>query len=147
MRRWLSLVFLLVAVLLVAWAGYQGYARLRALEGQVTALANRVQVQEQALKALGERVGKLEEEVFKAPAPPLSLPEVPGAPSAPAWPYALGVVVVAVLLFFLLQLLRGNRGKKEGEARETPPPQENLEAARMEEEGAPPRGDQGEGSR
>ncbi|WP_114312030.1 hypothetical protein [Thermus caldifontis] len=146
MKRWLGLVLLLVALLLAVWAGYQGYARLRALEGRVVALETRVQAQEEALKAVAERVGRLEGEVFKAPAPPLSLPEVPEAPGAPAWPYAVGVVVAAVLLFFLLQLLRGNRGKKEGEAQETPP-QENLEASRMEEEGAPPRGDQGEGSR
>lgn len=137
MKRWLGLLVFLAVALLLAWAGYQGYARLRALEGQVAALANRVQVQEQALKALGDRVGKLEEEVFKTPAPPLSLPEVPTAPSAPTWPYVVGVVVVAVLLFFLLQLLRGNRGKREREAQEAPPP-ENLEASRMEDEGAPP---------
>ncbi|WP_135256010.1 hypothetical protein [Thermus caldilimi] len=138
MKRWLSLVLLLVVALLVVWAGYQGYARLRALEGQVAALEAQVQAQEQALKALGDRVGKLEEEVFKAPSPPLSLPEVPKAPSAPAWPYAVGVVVAAVLLFFLLQLLRGSRGKERGEGQGSPS-QENLEASRMENEGAPPK--------
>jgi cell division protein FtsB len=74
MKRWLSLVLLLVVALLVVWAGYQGYARLRALEGRVTALETRLQAQEQVLKALGERVGKVEEEVFKVPTPPLSLP-------------------------------------------------------------------------
>ncbi|RTH16613.1 hypothetical protein [Thermus scotoductus] len=138
MKRWLSLVLLLVVALLVVWAGYQGYARLRALEGQVAALESRVQAQEQALKALGDRVGKLEQEVFNAPSPPLSLPEVPKAPSAPAWPYAVGVVVAAVLLFFLLQLLRGNRGK-EGAEGQGSSGQENLEASRMENEGAPPK--------
>ncbi|WP_105317008.1 hypothetical protein [Thermus tenuipuniceus] len=138
MKRWLSLVLLLVVALLVVWASYQGYARLRALEGQVAALESRVQAQEQVLKALGDRVGKLEQEVFKAPSPPLSLPEVPKAPSAPAWPYAVGVVVAAVLLFFLLQLLRGNRGK-EGAEGQGSPGQENHEVSRMESEGAPPR--------
>ncbi|HAR68951.1 MAG TPA: hypothetical protein DCR99_04635 [Thermus scotoductus] len=138
MKRWLSLVLLLVVALLVVWAGYQGYARLRALEGQVAALESRVQAQEQALKALGDRVGKLEQEVFNAPSPPLSLPEVPKTPSAPAWPYAVGVVVAAVLLFFLLQLLRGNRGK-EGAEGQGSSGQENHEASRMENEGAPPK--------
>jgi len=138
MKRWLGLVLLLAVALLLVWAGYQGYARLRALEGQVAALEDRVQAQEQALKALGDRVAKLEQEVFNAPSPPLSLPEVPKAPSAPAWPYAVGVVVVAVLLFFLLQLLRGNRGK-EGSEEQGSLGQENHEASRMENEGAPPR--------
>ncbi|MFN4232836.1 hypothetical protein, partial [Thermus sp.] len=137
MKRWLGLILLLVVALLVVWAGYQGYARLRALEGQVAALQARVEAQEQALKALGDRVGRLEEEVFKAPAPPLSLPEVPKAPSAPAWPYAVGVVVAAVLLFFLLQLLRGQREREKVQEPQTPS-QENLEASRMEDEGAPP---------
>ncbi|WP_038058922.1 hypothetical protein [Thermus amyloliquefaciens] len=133
MKRWLGLVLLLVAVLLLAWAGYQGYARLLVLEGQVAALETRVQAQEEVLKALAERVGKLEGEVFKAPAPPLSLPEVPATPGAPTWPYVVGVVVAAVLLFFLLQLFRGNREKGVQEVS-----QENPEVSRMEDEGAPP---------
>ncbi|MFN4070589.1 MAG: hypothetical protein ACK4HT_03365 [Thermus caldifontis] len=137
MKRWVGLVLLLVALLLVVWAGYQGYARLRALEGRVVALETRVQAQEEALKAVAERVGRLEGEVFKSPAPPLSLPEVPPPAGAPAWPYAVGVAVVAVLLFLLLRLLKGNR-EREGKGVQETSSEENLEVSRMEDEGAPP---------
>lgn len=34
MKRWLGLLVFLAVALLLAWAGYQGYARLRALEAR-----------------------------------------------------------------------------------------------------------------
>lgn len=134
MKRWLVPVSLGVLLILALWGGYQGYARLQALEAQLSVLEGRLAAQEEALKALGERVGRLEEEVFQAPAPPLSLPEVPAAPGVPAWPYAVGVVVVLLLLYLLLRLLRQPQQKAPEEANRSP----GLEEARMEDEGAPP---------
>ncbi len=136
MRRWLIPAALVLLVALGVWGGYWGYARLQALEARLVALENRLSTQEEALKALGERVGKLEGEVFQAPAPPLALPETPAPSQPPAWPYAVGVVVVLLLLYLLLRLVQrpGERSVREGA---TP---SGLEEARMEDEGAPPRG-------
>lgn len=134
MKRWLVPTLLGVLVVLALWVGYQGYARLRALEAQISLLEGRLTAQEEALKALGERVGRLEEAVFQAPAPPLSLPEVPVPPGVPAWPYAVGVLVVLLLLYLLLRLLQRPAERPKEEA-VTP---SSLEEARMEDEGAPP---------
>ncbi|MCS6867517.1 MAG: hypothetical protein NZ846_06105 [Thermus sp.] len=136
MARWLLAALLAFLLVLGLWAGYQGYTRFLALEGKVAALEARVAAQEEALKALGDRVGRLEAEAFQAPTPPLSLPEVPEAPGAPAWPYAVGVVGVVLLLYLALRLWpRGEKPPREGEK-----PEVSQEEARMEEEGAPPKG-------
>lgn len=89
------------------------------------------------MKALSDRLSRVEGEVFKAPSPPLSLPEVPPPQGAPAWPYAVGLLVVLVLLYLVFRLLRqgGQRPGKGGEEAAS----RSLEEARMEEEGGPPR--------
>ncbi|MEN2981149.1 MAG: hypothetical protein ABDH20_00575 [Thermus sp.] len=71
MARWLLAALLAFLLVLGLWAGYQGYTRFLALEGKVAALEARVAAQEEALKALGDRVGRLEAEVFQRPRPPL----------------------------------------------------------------------------
>ncbi|WP_234553818.1 hypothetical protein [Thermus caliditerrae] len=136
-RRWLTYALLLVVAFFLGWVGYREYVWLQALEGRVASLEARLSAQEDGLRGLADRVGKLEGEVFKAPAPPLSLPAVPEAPGVPAWPYAVGVVVVALLLYLLLRMLQGG-----GRARATEGTKgENelhSEISRMEDEGAPP---------
>jgi threonine/homoserine/homoserine lactone efflux protein len=133
-RRWLWYLLALILVGLLAWGGYAAYASYQGLRAKVAALEARLSAQEEALKGLAERVGKLEEEVFKAPTPPLSLPEVPEAGGAPVWPYAVGVVVAAVLLYLLLRLLRGQEPKAQAPSPASP----DLEASRMTDERAPP---------
>ncbi|WP_243093879.1 hypothetical protein [Thermus thalpophilus] len=135
MRKWFWYLLALLLAGLLAWGGYAVYAAYQGLKAKVAALEARVSAQEEAVKGLAERVGKLEEEVFKAPAPPLSLPEVPAGGGAPVWPYAVGVVAAALLLYLLLRLLRGYEAAKASAP--TPNP-EDLEASRMTEEGGPP---------
>lgn len=130
MRRWLGWILGLLAVLLLLWAGFAVWQAYGHLVARVGALEGQVRAQEETLKTLSERLGKLEEEVFKAPAPPLSLPEVPQAPETPTWPFVVGLVLALLLLYLLIRLLRGtSRGSGEqvspGEARvggeENPP--------------------------
>lgn len=72
MRRWLPAVLALVLVAVLVFLGYQAYTAYQGLQARVTALEAQVQGQGEALKALSGRVARLEEEVFRAPAEPLS---------------------------------------------------------------------------
>lgn len=136
MNRWLGALLFLAAVFVLVWAAYGGYTSLRALEDRVAALETRLSNQEEALRGLADRLGKLEDEVFRAPAPPLSLPELPETPQAPAWPYAVGVVAAALLLYLILKALRGASRERPREGASEAPTE--AEVSRMEDEGAPP---------
>ena len=71
MRRWLPAVLALVLVAVLVFLGYQAYTAYQGLQARVAALEAQVQGQGEALKALSERVARLEEEVFRTPAEPL----------------------------------------------------------------------------
>ncbi len=137
MKRWLYALLALAVLAFLGWAGYRAYASYRDLAARVGLLETKVKAQEEALKALSERLSRVEGEVFKAPSPPLSLPEVPAPQEAPAWPYAVGLLVVLVLLYLVFRLLR--QGGREPGKREEETPSPSLEEARMEEEGGPPK--------
>jgi hypothetical protein len=118
MRRAWGWILALVLVLLLAWAGYGAYQAYRGLASRVSALEAQVQAQGETLKALSERLGKVEEEVFKTPAPPISLPEAPEVSGGAAWPYVVGLLLVLLLAYLLLRFLRTpEKGAKE----EAPP--------------------------
>lgn len=136
MKRWLYALLALALLVLLGWAGYEAYASYRDLAARVALLEAKVQAQEEALKGLADRLSRVEGEVFKAPSPPLSLPEVPAPQGAPSWPYVVGLLVVLALLYLVFRLLRqgSRKPEKTGEA-----PSQGLEEARMEEEGGPPR--------
>ncbi|WP_232822419.1 hypothetical protein [Thermus sediminis] len=125
-------------LLLLAWAGLAAFQAYGNLASRVSALEAQLQAQGETLKALSERLGKVEEEVFQAPGPPIGLPEPPQVPGAPVWPYAVGVVLVLILLLLLFRFLRGSgkgASKEEGGSSPSPSPEE----ARMVDEGAPPK--------
>ncbi|GAB5601695.1 hypothetical protein FJNA_02190 [Thermus sp. FJN-A] len=136
MKRWLYAGLGVLLLLALGLLGYRVYASYQALAARVAGLETRVQAQEEALKALSERLARVEGEVFKAPSPPLSLPEVPQAGQAPAWPYVVGALVVLLLAYLILRLFRTQEAP--GKGREAPV-NTTLEEARMEEEGAPPK--------
>ena len=116
MRRAWGWILALVLVLLLAWAGYGAYQAYRVLASRVSALEAQVQAQGETLKALSERLGKVEEEVSKTPAPPISLPEAPEVSGGAAWPYVVGLLLL--LAYLLLRFLRTpGKGAKE----EAPP--------------------------
>ena len=137
MWRSLGGILAVVLVLLLAWAGYAVYQGYQSLASRVSALEAQVQAQGETLKTLSERLGKVEEEVFQTPAPPISLPEPSEVTGSPAWPYVAGFLVLLVVLFLVLRLLR--RPSKEA-PEEVSPSQEaaSTEEARMVDEGAPP---------
>jgi hypothetical protein len=88
------------------------------LASRVSALEAQVQAQGETLRALSERLGKVEEEVFNTPAPPISLPEAPEVSGGAAWPYVVGLLLVLLLAYLLLRFLRTpGKGAKE----EAPP--------------------------
>ncbi|WP_022798021.1 hypothetical protein [Thermus islandicus] len=136
MKRWLYPLLALVVLVLLALAGYQAYASYRALNSRVAVLEAQVKAHEATLKSLAQRLSKVEEEVFKAKAPPLSFPEVPRAEGGSTWPYVVGAVAVALLLYLLLALMR-RKTPEQGPRNEGPP---EPGAARTEGEGAPPQG-------
>ena len=121
----------LVLVLLLAWAGYAVYQGYQSLASRVSALEAQVQAQGETLKTLSERLGKVEEEVFKTPAPPISLPEPSEVTGSSAWPYVVGLLVLLLVLFLVLRLLKRPQEKPREEA------SPSQEEARMAGEGAP----------
>ncbi|MGC8967915.1 MAG: hypothetical protein ACP5JV_06270 [Thermus sp.] len=106
MKRWFYALVALAVLVLLGWGGYRAYASYQGLAARVALLEAKVRAQEEALRALSDRLSRVEGEVFKAPSPPLSLPEVPPPQGAPAWPYAVGLLVVLVLLYLVFRLLR-----------------------------------------
>ena len=144
MRRWLPAVLALVLVAVLVFLGYQAYTAYQGLQARVAALEAQVQGQGEALKALSERVARLEAEGFRTPAGPLSPPPAPEVPAPPAWPYVVGGLVLLLLPYRFLRLLRAPEKPKEApeKAEEKSPSQaaspEGVEEARMLDEGAPP---------
>ena len=138
MWRSLGGVLAVVLVLLLAWAGYAAYQGYQSLASRVSALEAQVQAQGETLKTISERLAKVEEEVFKAPVPPISMPEPSEVTGSPAWPYVAGLLVLLVVLFLVLRLLK--RPNKEA-PEEVSPSQEvaSTEEARMVDEGASPK--------
>jgi hypothetical protein len=114
MRRAWGWILALALVLLLAWAGYGAYQAYRGLASRVSALEAQVQAQGETLRALSERLGKVEEEVFTTPASPISLPEAPEVLGGDV----VGLLLVLLLAYLLLRFLRTpGKGAKE----EAPP--------------------------
>ena len=154
MRRWVGWIAVVLALVLIAWGGYEAYRSFVGLEYRLARLEAQVEAQRQALEALGSRVGRLEEEVFRAPTQEAP-PEVPAPVSAPApaWPYALGLGVLLLILYLALRLFRGGKAKEaqapspeapQAPSPEAPKPQEEaLAESKMLDEGAPPSPEEG----
>jgi hypothetical protein len=110
-------ILALVLVLLLAWAEYGTYQAYRGLASRVSVLEAQVQAQGETLKVLSEKLGKVEEEVFKTPASPISLPEAPKVSGRTTCPYVVGLLLVLLVLplaYLLLRFLRTPRkGAKE----------------------------------